>query len=77
MIKTVGISPKVWVPAVGQILIGGLFLLLGMDVEGKTALATGLGTFLVGFRAPSSPVITVGAEDPVDPDTSVSTRITR
>jgi hypothetical protein len=38
MTKTIGISPKVYVPAVGQIVVGVVFLLLGLDVEGKTAI---------------------------------------
>lgn len=69
MNRTVGISPKVWVPALGSILVGVAFLILGLDVEGKTAIATGLGTFVAGFSAPNSPVVTVGTggvdtEDP-------------
>jgi hypothetical protein len=62
--KTIGISPKVYVPAIGQILIGVIFLILGLDVEGKTAIATGLGTFAAGFAAPPAPVVTVSTEDP-------------
>lgn len=62
MVKTIGISPKVWVPALGQIVVGVAFLLLGLDVEGKTAIATGLGTFVVGFQAPSSPTITASVK---------------
>lgn len=64
MTKTIGISPKVFVPALGQIVVGIVFLLIGLDVEGKTAIATGLGTFFVGFRAPNAPTVTVGTEDP-------------
>jgi hypothetical protein len=75
MTKTIGISPKVWVPALGQVAVGIAFLLLGLDVEGKTAIATGLGTAAVGFRAPNSPVVTVGTEDPVDPDVTRSVNV--
>lgn len=49
--KTIGISPKVWIPAAGQIVVGIAFLILGLEVEGRTAIATGLGTFAVGFSA--------------------------
>jgi|tagenome__1003787_1003787.scaffolds.fasta_scaffold20987847_11 hypothetical protein len=64
MSKTVGISPKVWVPALGQIIVGIVFLILGLDVEGKTTIVTGLGTFAAGFAAPPAPVVTVSTEDP-------------
>jgi hypothetical protein len=64
--KTIGISPKVYVPAIGQVVVGVIFLILGLDVEGKTAIATGLGTFAAGFAAPPAPVVTVGTEDPGD-----------
>lgn len=64
MTKTIGISPKVAIPALGQIVVGVALILLGFDVEGRTAVATGLGTFVVGFGAPSAPTITVGTEDP-------------
>lgn len=49
--KQIGISPKVLIPAVGQIVVGVVFLLVGLDVEGKTAIATGLGTLVTGFAA--------------------------
>lgn len=65
MLKTIGISPKVWVPAVLQVIGGVVFLLLGLDVEGKTALGTGLGTFVAGFASP--PGFTV-VEDGTDPE---------
>jgi hypothetical protein len=65
MSKTLGISPKVWAPALAQIIIGIIFLIFGLTVEGKTAIFTGLGTFAVGFQAPPSPVLTVGTESPV------------
>lgn len=67
MTKTIGISPKVLIPALGQVLIGGVLILVGAVVEGKTAIATGLGTLVVGFAAPPAPTITVGTEDPGEP----------
>lgn len=66
MTKTIGISPKVFVPAIGQIVVGVLFLVLGLDVEGKTSIATGFATFAAGFAAPNAPTVTVGVEDPTD-----------
>lgn len=53
IVRTVGISPKVYVPAIGQLVVGVGFLVLGLDVEGKTAIATGLATLAAGFRAPA------------------------
>lgn len=67
MNRTLGISPKVYVPAIGQIIVGVLFLVLGLDVEGKTAISTGLATFVAGFAAPPAPVVTVSTEDPIEP----------
>lgn len=66
MTKTIGISPKVWVPAAAQIVVGIIFIIIGLDVEGKTSIATGLGTFVVGFQAPNNPTITVGSSRIVD-----------
>jgi hypothetical protein len=65
MSKTIGISPKVWAPALGQIIVGIALLILGFTVEGKTLIASGLATFAVGFKAPPAPVVTVGTESPV------------
>lgn len=55
--KTKGVSPKVWVPAAGQIVAGVALMLAGLDVEGKTAIVTGVGTFLAGFGAPPGEVV--------------------
>lgn len=55
--QTIGISPKVLIPALGQIIIGVIFLLIGLDVEGRTAIATGLGTLVAGFTAPPGRVV--------------------
>lgn len=49
--KTIGISPKVYVPAIAQIVAGVVFFVLGLNVEGKTALSTGIGTLLTGYFA--------------------------
>lgn len=49
--KQIGISPKVYVPAIAQVLAGVVLIVLGLDVEGKTAISTGLGTLLVGYGA--------------------------
>lgn len=57
--QTIGLSPKVLVPALGQVVVGVAFLLFGLDVEGRTAIASGLGTLVVGFRAPPGAVIDV------------------
>jgi hypothetical protein len=54
--KTIGLSQKVWIPAALQIVAGIALILAGLDVEGKTAIATGLGTFGVGYAAKPSPV---------------------
>lgn len=55
--KTDGLSPKVYVPALGQIIVGVVLLILGLDVEGRTAIGTGLGTLLLGFSAKPGDVI--------------------
>lgn len=65
-VKTRGISPKVWIPGVGQLLVGGALIALGFDVEGRTAIATGLGTLLAGFGSGAGRVETVGTGSPVD-----------
>jgi hypothetical protein len=54
--KTVGVSQKVWIPAALQIVAGVVLVLVGLDVEGKTAIGTGLGTFMVGYGAKPAPV---------------------
>lgn len=54
--RTKGISQKVWIPAALQIATGVVLILLGLDVEGKTAIATGLGTFGIGYGAQPAPV---------------------
>jgi hypothetical protein len=38
MTKTLGISPKVYVPVIVQIVVGVILILTGSDVEGKTLL---------------------------------------
>jgi hypothetical protein len=68
MIKTLGISPKVYIPVIVQIIVGVILILTGSDVEGKTLLLTAAGTGALGFGAPNSPTLTVGTADPIDPD---------
>lgn len=58
-VETKGVSPKVYIPALAQLVIGIVLIVLGLDVEGKTLIATGLGTGVVGYRAPNAPTITV------------------
>lgn len=53
-LKTIGIHPKVWIPAVAQIVAGIALILFGLDVEGKTAIGTGLATFATGLAAPAA-----------------------
>lgn len=48
-LETDGISPKMYVPAIGQVVIGVVLLILGLDVEGRTMIGTGLATAAVGF----------------------------
>jgi hypothetical protein len=54
--KTIGISQKVWLPGVVGIVAGIALILAGLDVEGKTAIAAGLGTFGIGYGAKAAPV---------------------
>lgn len=49
--KTTGLSPKVYIPALAQIAAGILLIVFGLDTEGQTAIATGLGTFGIGYTA--------------------------
>ncbi|MEJ7783163.1 MAG: hypothetical protein WKF96_00070 [Solirubrobacteraceae bacterium] len=49
--KQVGVSPKVLIPVIGQILVGVVLLLFGLDVEGRTALAAAFGTAVLGAGA--------------------------
>jgi hypothetical protein len=55
--RTLGVSPKVYVPAIGQIIAGAAFLIAGLDVEGRTAIATGLGTLIAGYTATPGNVV--------------------
>ena len=49
--KTIGISPKVYVPVIAQAVAGIVLILLGFDVEGRTLLVTALGTAGLGGGA--------------------------
>jgi hypothetical protein len=54
--KTIGISQKVWLPGVVGIVAGIGLILVGLDVEGKTAIGAGLATFGIGYTAKPAPV---------------------
>lgn len=49
--ETQGFSPKVYIPVALQILGGIVLILSGLDIEGKTAIATGIATLISGFAA--------------------------
>lgn len=49
--KTQGISPKVYLPVAGMFVAGIVLILVGLDVEGRTLIATALGTLGVGAAA--------------------------
>lgn len=55
--RTDGISPKVWVPVLLQAVAGVILLVVGFDVEGKTLIATAVGTFVTGFKSPPGDVV--------------------
>jgi len=51
--KTVGVSPKVYLPVVGMLVAGVVLVLIGLDVEGKTLIGTAIATAGVGgFASP-------------------------
>ena len=50
--RTEGISPKVYVPGIAQIIAGiVLALLFGLDKEGASVVGAGVGTLLLGGGA--------------------------
>lgn len=49
--QTLGLSPKVLLPVVAQLVIGVVLLAFGNDVEGRTLLLAAAGTFGVGYQA--------------------------
>jgi len=55
--KTIGVSAKVYVPVLLQLVGGIVLLLVGMTVEGKTLVVTAIGSFGAGYTAPPSPVL--------------------
>lgn len=55
--KTVGVSLKVLIPALAQLVVGIVLLLTGNDVEGKTLLLAAAGSFGVGYAAPPAGVV--------------------
>lgn len=56
--RTIGISPKVYVPVIAQAVAGVVLIALGFDVEGKTLLATALATAGLGGGARPGQVTT-------------------
>lgn len=50
-LKTFGISPKVYVPAIASLVAGVVLLALGYDVEGRSLIAAAVGTGLLGSQA--------------------------
>jgi hypothetical protein len=64
-VKTVGISPKAWVPAVAAVVVGVVLLVLGYDVEGRSAILAGVGQFAIAFGV--APGLVVGPTDPEPP----------
>jgi hypothetical protein len=54
--KTIGISQKVWLPGAVGIVTGIALILVGLDVEGKTAIAAGISAFGIGYGAKAAPV---------------------
>lgn len=55
--RTVGISPKVYLPGIGQIILGIALILADLPVEGKTMIGTGLATFGIGAAASPGTVV--------------------
>ncbi len=56
-VETVGWSPKVWIPAAGQIVGGIVLLLIGMDVEGRSLIGSGFATLFLGRLASPGKVV--------------------
>lgn len=50
-LKTKGVSPKVYAPAIAQIAGGIVLWLFGLDVEGRTAIGSGIATVVLGGAA--------------------------
>lgn len=65
--KTVGISPKVYVPALAQVAAGVVLIIIGLDKEGGALLAAALGTLGLGFGAKPGTVEVQSNPAPVDP----------
>lgn len=53
----VGISPKVYVPALAGLAVGVALLLLGLDVEGRTLIGAALGGGFLGYQSPPGDVV--------------------
>lgn len=55
--RTVGLSPKVYLPGIGQIILGVILIIAKLPVEGKTMIATGFATFGIGGAASPGTVV--------------------
>lgn len=73
MSRTVGISPKVYIPALAELATGIAFLIAGLDVEGRTAIAAAFGVLAVGYGA-SPGTVTHGPDGPDSPDADTGAR---
>lgn len=49
--RTIGLSPKVYIPGIGQIVLGIALLIAKLPVEGKSFIAAGFATFGIGYTA--------------------------
>lgn len=49
--RTIGISPKVYLPALGQIILGVALLFAKLPVEGKSFIMAGFSTLTLGWVA--------------------------
>lgn len=68
MSKTIGISPKVWLGALGALVSYLLTGALGFELPAEVVAAVvTLVTAAASFLAPPGPVVTVGTEDPDEP----------
>ncbi len=70
-VKTVGISPKVYVPALAQVAAGVALIIAGLDKEGGALLAAAVGTLGLGFGAKAGTVEVQPSPAPLDPPAPV------
>lgn len=57
--QTQGISPKVYVPVLVQVIVAVLMFVAGMDVEGRSLLGSAGLTFAAGWKAQPGTVVEV------------------